>query len=169
MTESFVAAKKKRIIIGIASAGVVLAVLVTAVLVGSSTKVSSPGATITSAPASINLQVYMNTQIDPAGIPMYKVGWTAPTTGAADVTGYRVSCSGTGCEQAGHEPIVEGSTKRVEKILFTAGLGAGAYPVAFQVSAITATGDTEAISISKVLTVTQVFNYPAFYYTYSLS
>jgi len=156
MTESFVAAKKKRIIIGIASAGIVLAAAVAAVIAGSSTKASSPGAitttTPTSAPASISAVMYVNKTIDPNGLPWYKVTWTAPSTGAAAVTGYRVSCSGTGCNESGNTPIVEGSTTLVERLLLSP-TDVNAAPVTFQVSAITATGDTAATSISKTLYV----------------
>jgi len=152
MTESFVAAKKKRIIIGIVSAGIVLVAAVAAVIAGSFSKASSPGAIITSAPASISAVMYVNKTIDPNGLPWYKVTWTAPSTGAAAVTGYRVSCSGTGCNESGNTPIVEGSTTLVERLLLSP-TDVNAAPVTFQVSAITATGDTAATSISKTLYV----------------
>ena len=155
MTESFVAAKKKRIIIGIASAGIVLAAAVAAVIAGSSSKASSPGAiiTTTSAPASISAVMFVNTQIDPNGMQVFKVVWAPPSTGASAVTGYRVSCSGTGCKASGNTPIVERSTALVEKVALEPTSNVGAFPVTFQVSAITATGDTDAISISKTLHV----------------
>jgi len=157
MTENFVAAKKKRMIIGIASAAVLLAATVIALFVGSSTKSSSPGAiiTTTSAPSSISAAMFVNTTLDPNGVNVFKVVWAAPTTGAAAVTGYRVSCLGTGCTESGKTPIVERSTTLCEKLALSPTQINGA-PVTFYVSAITATGDSQAISISKTLYVSTV-------------